>query len=292
MNIILGLLVILLGVLVGLLMYQNNSIKNQLQFINKEEKTNKLVTVVFHGLKTNALVTEINNLINRHKDKEIELEHEKNKIKSQITSISHDLRTPLTSIVGYIDLLEKPLSKEDKEKYLNILKKKSSTLQKLVEDFYEITLIEDINYTLEIAEVSPGYILEDVIMEYYNDFENIGLSLNINIKDYKKILGNQKALSRVYSNLLSNMKKHGELEGEIFHGIKEESLITVFKNKIKGNENLDDKRLFEKFYTGEKSRNNSSSGIGMYSSKVILEKMNFSVSAKIINGYMEITIKY
>lgn len=292
MNIILGLLVILLGVLVGLLMYQNNSIKNQLQFINKEEKTNKLVTVVFHGLKTNALVTEINNLINRHKDKEIELEHEKNKIKSQITSISHDLRTPLTSIVGYIDLLEKPLSKEDKEKYLNILKKKSSTLQKLVEDFYEITLIEDINYTLEIAEVSPGYILEDVIMEYYNDFENIGLSLNINIKDYKKILGNQKALSRVYSNLLSNMKKHGELEGEIFHGIKEGSLITVFKNKIKGNENLDDKRLFEKFYTGEKSRNNSSSGIGMYSSKVILEKMNFSVSAKIINGYMEITIKY
>ncbi len=292
MNIILGLLVILLGVLVGLLMYQNNSIKNQLQFINKEEKTNKLVTVVFHGLKTNALVTEINNLINRHKDKEIELEHEKNKIKSQITSISHDLRTPLTSIVGYIDLLEKPLSKEDKEKYLNILKKKSSTLQKLVEDFYEITLIEDINYTLEIAEVSPGYILEDVIMEYYNDFENIGLSLNINIEDYKKILGNQKALSRVYSNLLSNMKKHGELEGEIFHGIKEGSLITVFKNKIKGNENLDDKRLFEKFYTGEKSRNNSSSGIGMYSSKVILEKMNFSVSAKIINGYMEITIKY
>lgn len=292
MNIILGLLVILLGVLVGLLMYQNNSIKNQLQFINKEEKTNKLVTVVFHGLKTNALVTEINNLINRHKDKEIELEHEKNKIKSQITSISHDLRTPLTSIVGYIDLLEKPLSKEDKEKYLNILKKKSSTLQKLVEDFYEITLIEDINYTLEIAEVSPGYILEDVIMEYYNDFENIGLSLNINIEDYKKILGNQKALSRVYSNLLSNMKKHGELEGEIFHGMKEGSLITVFKNKIKGNENLDDKRLFEKFYTGEKSRNNSSSGIGMYSSKVILEKMNFSVSAKIINGYMEITIKY
>lgn len=292
MNIILGLLVILLGVLVGLLMYQNNSIKNQLQFINKEEKTNKLVTVVFHGLKTNALVTEINNLINRHKDKEIELEHEKNKIKSQITGISHDLRTPLTSIVGYIDLLEKPLSKEDKEKYLNILKKKSSTLQKLVEDFYEITLIEDINYTLEIAEVSPGYILEDVIMEYYNDFENIGLSLNINIEDYKKILGNQKALSRVYSNLLSNMKKHGELEGEIFHGMKEGSLITVFKNKIKGNENLDDKRLFEKFYTGEKSRNNSSSGIGMYSSKVILEKMNFSVSAKIINGYMEITIKY
>lgn len=292
MNIILGLLVILLGVLVGLLMYQNNSIKNQLQFINKEEKTNKLVTVVFHGLKTNALVTEINNLINRHKDKEIELEHEKNKIKSQITSISHDLRTPLTSIVGYIDLLEKPLSKEDKEKYLNILKKKSSTLQKLVEDFYEITLIEDINYTLEIAEVSPGYILEDVIMEYYNDIENIGLSLNINIEDYKKILGNQKALSRVYSNLLSNMKKHGELEGEIFHGMKEGSLITVFKNKIKGNENLDDKRLFEKFYTGEKSRNNSSSGIGMYSSKVILEKMNFSVSAKIINGYMEITIKY
>ena len=292
MNIILGLLVILLGVLVGLLMYQNNSIKNQLQFINKEEKTNKLVTVVFHGLKTNALVTEINNLINRHKDKEIELEHEKNKIKSQITSISHDLRTPLTSIVGYIDLLEKPLSKEDKEKYLNILKKKSSTLQKLVEDFYEITLIEDINYTLEIAEVSPGYILEDVIMEYYNDFENIGLSININIEDYKKILGNQKALSRVYSNLLSNMKKHGELEGEIFHGMKEGSLITVFKNKIKGNENLDDKRLFEKFYTGEKSRNNSSSGIGMYSSKVILEKMNFSVSVKIINGYMEITIKY
>lgn len=292
MNIILVFLVIILTAIIGLLMYQINSIKNQLQFINKEEKTNKLVTVVFHGLKTNALVTEINNLINRHKDKEIELEHEKNKIKSQITSISHDLRTPLTSIVGYIDLLEKPLSKEDKEKYLNILKKKSSTLQKLVEDFYEITLIEDINYTLEIAEVSPGYILEDVIMEYYNDFENIGLSLNINIEDYKKILGNQKALSRVYSNLLSNMKKHGELEGEIFHGIKEGSLITVFKNKIKGNENLDDKRLFEKFYTGEKSRNNSSSGIGMYSSKVILEKMNFSVSAKIINGYMEITIKY
>lgn len=129
-------------------------------------------------------------------------------------------------------------------------------------------------------------------MSYYNELEDNGIKLDLIIEEDMEILGNQNALARVYSNLLSNIKKHGCEYATIHHSIQNHQLTTTITNKIKPQATLEEDRLFEKFYTGEKSRHQTSSGIGMYSSKIMLEKMNHKITAKIRNNDMIITITY
>lgn len=292
MTTILIIIIAILLTVLGLIIFQIISIKEQLNLITKEKKTNKLVTVSIHGLKIDELVIEINNLIKAHIQKEQDLEYEKARLKSQVTSISHDLRTPLTSIMGYLELLEKCQNEEETINHIEIIKRKSETMQKLVEDFYEVSLIEDKNYEFEIEKFLPSYIIEDTIMSYYSELESIGFELKIDIREDNEILGDQNALARVFTNLISNIKKHGTESAEITHGVIDGKLQTIIKNKIKPEAALEEERIFEKFYTGEKSRHQTSSGIGMYSSKIILEKMGHNIQAQIKNGQMIITIEY
>lgn len=292
MTIFLSFLVIVLLALVIFFAFEITSIEKQLKYINTQEKTNKRITTSFQSKKWNKLVREINRLIDKHSEKERELGYEKERIKNQITSISHDLRTPLTSIIGYLDLLEKSKDDEEFSSYLDIVRKKAASLQKLVVDFYEISLLEDKKYELDLEKVAPYYLLEDAVMEYYKDLEKAGIKTEIRIESSEETCSNSKALSRVYSNLLSNIKKHGEKEAYIFHGLEGDKLVTIFKNKIKAGEEVEESKLFEKFYTGEKSRHENNSGIGMYSSKVLIEKMKHIISAKIDEGYLTIKITY
>lgn len=285
------LLIIAVALLV-LIIIQLKSIGDQVSYINKEDKTNKRIRLAFHGFFLDYLVSGINKLIDRSKAKEEDLEYEKEKIKNQITSISHDLRTPLTSIVGYIDLLEKTEDREEFLSYIDIVRKKASSLQKLVVDFYDISLLEDKNYQIDLEELTPSYILEDIIMEYYKDLEDKGIDLNVEIFSEEKISSNSQALARVYGNLLSNIKNHGLKNAAIVHEKRKGKLVTVFSNVVSSKEDIDPTRLFEKFYTGQKSRSKGSSGIGMYASKVLLEKMGHKIEAHLEGDLLTITIIY
>lgn len=290
-TILLIIIVILLSI-IALMMSQIISIKNQIETIRKEKKTNRLVRLNLFGLKINALVIEINNLIKAHIKKEQDVEYEKVRLKQQVASISHDLRTPLTSIVGYLDIIKRCEISEEAKKYIDIIEKKSEVMQKLVEDFYEVSIIEDKSYEYVLDKLMPGYLMEDMVMSCYDELESEGIDVKFEMIEDKEVLGNASALSRVYANLLSNIKKHGCEYAIIHHSIIDGKLTTTITNKIKPQATLEEARLFEKFYTGEKSRHQTSSGIGMYSSKIMLEKMNHQISAKLEDNNMIITIVY
>lgn len=290
-GILLGLLAAAL-IVVLLLSLELKSLRDQMAYINREDKTNKRLSLGFHGFFLDSLVMEINKYIDQGKIKEEDLSYEKEKIKNQITSISHDLRTPLTSIVGYLDLLEKTKDPEEYQAYMTTLKKKTQSLQKLVVDFYDISLLEDKKYQIDLEDLAPSMVLEDKIMEYYKDLEDRGIKLEIDIENSDLISSNSQGLSRVYSNLLSNIKNHGCDFAKIVHKKQGDQVFTTFSNKISAKEDLDVNKIFEKFYTGQKSRNKGSSGIGMYASKVILEKMGHDISADLDGDLLTITIKY
>lgn len=290
-GILLGLLALALLVIL-LLSLELKSLRDQMAYINREDKTNKRLSLGFHGFFLDSLVSQINKYIDKGKAREEELSYEKEKIKNQITSISHDLRTPLTSIIGYLNLLEKTKDSKEYQAYMETLKKKTQSLQKLVVDFYDISLLEDKNYQIDLEDLAPSMVLEDKIMEYYKDIEDKGIKLEIDIENSDLISSNSQALSRVYSNLLSNIKNHGCETAKIIHKKDGDQVVSIFSNKVSPADDLDVDRLFEKFYTGQKSRNKGSSGIGMYASKVILEKMGHDISADLDGDLLTITIKY
>lgn len=273
-----------------LIIRELKNIKNQLHSIREDDKTNRQLSVDFHQKTIDDLVSEINNLIKDRQGEREELEYEKEKIKNQITSISHDLRTPLTAIVGYVEILKN--EDENREKYLEIIENKSKTLQKLVKDFYEISLLEDKNYELEIQSLYPSYILEETLMDYIDELETRNIKTEIKIEDDYENPIDPDALGRAYANIISNIKHHGEKEASIYHGLKNGKLTTIIKNIPVEKEHLEPEKIFDKFYIGEKTRHNTSTGIGMYGTKLLLEKMNIKIAAYLDDGELVIQLIY
>lgn len=251
----------------------------------KEEKSNMRVNS--GSFKISLEISKlINKLIEKNEETKKRSAIERENLNREITSISHDIRTPLTSIIGYIQL-SKDECREDKiNHYLSIIEKKSYSLEELINDFYSLKLIET-KKDLEMQKVYPNIILEELISEYYVDFEKKGIKLDDHILSNKSIFTNEKYLFRSFENLISNMLKFTKSKAEISHFEKNGRLYTVFKNDIKNDSNLVKDKIFTKYYTEDHARVKRSSGLGLYSTKLMLNR-----SGEKIDVNFEETILY
>lgn len=289
---VLGTVILLLLSFLIMYLYQVSQIIRQLRTIRSEQKTNKLIQIEMNGLGMNKLAKEINELILSDRSREVEIQDEKKKIKQQIASISHDFRTPLTSIIGYIDFIKSEGNEERRKEYLDIINKKSIQLKRHIDEFYEMSLIEDESYEIQMEQVHPGTILEDVLLGLTNSISERGIQLQIDINPDKAVFGNTNSLARVYTNLIQNIIRYGYKNCYIFHGVKNGKLITIFNNEVEDASGIDRNRFFEKFYTADSSRTKSNSGLGLYTSKILIDKMKHSIDVSVSGNNVIIIITY
>lgn len=256
----------------------------------KEEKSNMRINS--GSFKISLEISKlINKLIEKNEETKKRSAIERENLNREITSISHDIRTPLTSIIGYIQL-SKDECREDKiNHYLSIIEKKSYSLEELINDFYSLKLIET-KKDLEMQKVYPNIILEELISEYYVDFEKKGIKLDDNILSNKSIFTNEKYLFRSFENLISNMLKFTKSKAEISHFEKNGRLYTVFKNDIKNDSNLVKDKIFTKYYTEDHARVKRSSGLGLYSTKLMLNRSGENIDVNFEGDYIIFTISY
>lgn len=289
---VLGTVILLLLSFLIMYLYQVSQIIRQLRTIRSEQKTNKLIQIEMNGLGMNKLAKEINELILSDRSREVEIQDEKKKIKQQIASISHDFRTPLTSIIGYIDFIKSEGNEERRKEYLDIINKKSIQLKRHIDEFYEMSLIEDESYEIQMEQVHPGTILEDVLLGLTNSISERGIQLQIDINPNEAVFGNTNSLARVYTNLIQNIIRYGYKNCYIFHGVKNGKLITIFNNEVEDASGIDRNRFFEKFYTADSSRTKSNSGLGLYTSKILIDKMKHSIDVSVSGNNVIIIITY
>lgn len=289
---VLGTVILLLLSFLIMYLYQVSQIIRQLRTIRSEQKTNKLIQIEMNGLGMNKLAKEINELILSDRSREVEIQDEKKKIKQQIASISHDFRTPLTSIIGYIDFIKSEGNEERRKEYLDIINKKSIQLKRHIDEFYEMSLIEDESYEIQMEQVHPGTILEDVLLGLTNSISERGIQLQIDINADEAVFGNTNSLARVYTNLIQNIIRYGYKNCYIFHGVKNGKLITIFNNEVEDASGIDRNRFFEKFYTADSSRTKSNSGLGLYTSKILIDKMKHSIDVSVSGNNVIIIITY
>lgn len=256
----------------------------------KEEKSNMRINS--GSFKISLEISKlINKLIEKNEETKKRSAIERENLNREITSISHDIRTPLTSIIGYIQL-SKDECREDKiNHYLSIIEKKSYSLEELINDFYSLKLIET-KKDLEMQKVYPNIILEELISEYYVDFEKKGIKLDDHILSNKSIFTNEKYLFRSFENLISNMLKFTKSKAEISHFEKNGRLYTVFKNDIKNDSNLVKDKIFTKYYTEDHARVKRSSGLGLYSTKLMLNRSGENIDVNFEGDYIIFTISY
>lgn len=204
-----------------------------------------------------------------------------------ITNISHDLRTPLTAICGYLDLLEKEPLNENAARYLSLIANRTEAMKQLTEELFRYSVILS-TQELEMETVCLNSVLEETIAAFYAALTARGLRPQIHMsgKRVEKQL-NREALARVFGNLLNNALKYSD--GDLEITLYDNGEIT-FANAASGLNEIQVGKLFDRFFTVEAARN--SNGLGLAISKTLVEQMGGTIAADYCQGRLTIRIQF
>ena len=280
------------------LIFMKKEIKNiacQLNDYNNLQSRKKIDVSLF-----DKEIEELAFSINKHIDVNIQLQikqkQAEDELKRAIANISHDLRTPLTSIIGYIQMIRtKKISEETQIEYLDIVERRAKSLHTLLSDFFQLSVIESPEYELQVEYVNLNNVLCEVITSFYESFTDKGIEPKINLpKESIIVIGNGTAIKRVIENLLINIVKHSEGD-VIINLIKDKDIallatINYAKNLTKNDVDL----IFNRFYSADTSRTNKSgnTGLGLSIAKGLMEKMNGEIYAELHENLLHINCKW
>lgn len=224
----------------------------------------------FNSLKENLI--EVKSGFKKAVDKEVKSEKMKTEL---ISNVSHDLKTPLTSIVTYINLLkDKDLEKEKQEEYIEILDKKSQRLKVLIEDLFEVSKASSGNINLNLVDVDIVSLIKQTIFELDDKIKEKQLLIKTNINSEKIILKlDSERTFRVFENLILNITKYSLENSRVYIDVEEniDSVNISFKNISKDEINFTADEIRERFVRGDKSRNTEGSGLGLSIAKSFVE---------------------
>lgn len=296
-----GYLVGSVGIMIGvtgftLFLLSKKEIKScvkQLKQINTRE-TNQKVTVSNSSAIYHQLAIEINKALEQKrysKQEHIRIERE---LREAIANISHDLRTPLTSIMGYLQLLDKEEYLSEKGKaHLKIVQGRSKNLQGLVESFYELSQIESEQYITDYEEVHIERILCELMANFYQDFVDKKLDLQIHIaENLSSIYGNQKVVERILLNLIQNTLRYAKQKVDISVVEEKHQVVLTMMNEAGNLTEEDVPYLFERFFMVNRVRNGEGTGIGLAVVKKLVTLMEGEVAAKLIEDRLAIIISF
>ena len=293
MEIILVILVIIILFLVCYLFFM----KIELRRIKKEldlvlsRKTNGLVHTEFTSKEIHDLVECINTHLTEIKSKESKLERKNANFVKMIRNISHDLRTPLTSSLGYVSLmLESDVTEQEKIKNLKIVEERLKRLSELIDSFFEFSKILSNNQIIELDEINLVAVVEKAISNHYEDFSKDNRMIDFKTNKRKiKIKSNEVMLIRVFDNLIRNAYKHSNGNLDIEINQTNDKVKIKFINDLLYND-LDVDRIFDEFYTVDISRTKGNTGLGLAIAKEFVEQLKGKIKADKKNNKLIITI--
>lgn len=228
--------------------------------------------------------------------KAVEEEVKSQKMKTElISNVSHDLKTPLTSIITYIDLLKvEDLSEEKRKQYLDTLDRKSQRLQYLIEDLFEVSKASSGNINLNIESVDVVSLMKQTILELEDKIQSSSLVIKSNFKDEKIILQLDSFRTfRVFENLLSNITKYAMNNTRVYIDIidKNDFVEITLKNIAAEEIKFDVNNIVERFVRGDESRNTEGSGLGLAIAKSFVELQGGSFNIEVDGDLFKVIIK-
>ncbi|MBE6115756.1 MAG: HAMP domain-containing histidine kinase [Erysipelotrichaceae bacterium] len=223
-------------------------------------------------------------------DREMKSEHLKTEL---ITNVSHDIKTPLTSIINYIDLLQKEHTDEEEEKYLEVLSRQSDRLKKLIEDLIEASKASTGNISAELTRVNVNEIISQSLSEYSEKMESLNLEVIVNNSPTPLfVLADGNLLWRILNNLYNNICKYAMPDTRVYIDVVDRgSDVNIeIKNISREMLNIDPEELMERFVRGDSSRHTEGSGLGLNIAGSLAEIMNGKLSLSIDGDLFKSTL--
>ena len=222
----------------------------------------------------NPMRDELNNIQKGFKAA-VEEEVKSQRMKTElISNVSHDLKTPLTSIIAYVDLLKGEEDEEKRKAYLETLERKSQRLKHLIEDLFEVSKATTGNINLNIMDVDISYLMKQVVLELDDKINEAGLDMRLSLPEEKVILPlDGQRTYRVFENLIINVVKYALPNSRVYIDIKDgrENVDVIIKNISADEITFNINEISDRFVRGDKSRNTEGSGLGLAIVKSFVE---------------------
>lgn len=248
--------------------------------------TNAVITVSSVDGSVRKLAARLNKQLRGLRARRIRYENGDRELKEAVTNISHDLRTPLTSISGYLELLSQEEKSETVEKYLDIIDNRTQTLKELTEELfrYAVILAQD-EITLEMLDIKA--VLEESILSFYGAMNEAGIVPELSITKNSVIRqSNRAALSRIFGNIIGNALKYSDVDLSV--ELSDDGQVT-FKNHAHNLDKLRVEKLFDRFYTVQEAH--GSTGLGLSIARSLVEQLGGSIGAEYEDGVLRIEVK-
>lgn len=240
------------------------------------------------------LIAAVNGLLEARQADEAKFRGREQELRRQIANISHDLRTPLTSILGYLQLLEDfHLSEEERRSYLNVVEGRAKSLQELIASFYDLSRLEGGEFPLSKEPVDLVQTLSGLLASFYNDLTGAGLDVHVDFPErLPPVLGDPSAIQRIFTNLIRNTLDHGEGRLEIRLFLDRGAVVSAFSNDAQDMAPEDVSRVFDRFFTADKMRTGRNTGLGLAIVKALAEQMGCQPRALLDGGRFTILIRW
>ena len=294
--IVMLLLVLAVGYLSIRLFLLKKSIKEaslQLREINEKLQENRVLKLSVPDKELEGLLEDMNHSLQGIREEKVSFLKQEKAFKQQIENISHDLRTPLTSMLGYLRLMDlSGLPKEEQEDLQTVLRK-AERLQELITEFYDFSRLSAGEYGLTMERLDVAKCLRNTLADGYGDLLLHEMDVTTEIPERPMfILGDDSALQRVFQNLLQNAGRYAESFLKVSLQEEDGEISICFQNDVKDLGQRDAERLFERFYTQDKSRNSGSTGLGLTIAKEFVERMEGRIGANCNRNQLYIILSF
>lgn len=288
---ILSIIIAMLFFYIFLLKKEIKRISTQIKDIRRDN-SNLILHTELGEKNVDILIQEINKTLTDIHRQEIQMYSKTEELKQMITNVAHDIRTPLTSAIGYLDLIQNSnLNEEQKEKYFIIIKERLNKLSYQITNFFEFSKIISSSQQVEFQKENLIEILENCIVGFYEDFSKENRQIDFVHNTNKIEINTSKTLlSRIIDNLIVNAFKHSKSNLKISIHKKENDIEIQFENKLEDT-NLDTDIIFEKFYTADNSRSDGNTGLGLAIAKEFTKLINGDIYAIKEDDLLKIIIK-
>lgn len=250
-----------------------------------QSDTNTLICVSTRDRHIRALAAAINRELRTLREMRHRYQNGDKELKSAVTNISHDLRTPLTAICGYLDLLETEEKSEQTARYVAQIANRIEVLKSLTEELFRFSVISA-EPALNPERLNVCRVLEDTLVSFYGALEGKGIHTEVSLPESPvwRVL-DASALSRIFSNVVSNAVKYSD--GDFSVCMSEDGRI-VFSNTARTLSAVDVEKLFDRFFTVNSAR--SSTGLGLSIAKILTERLGGTIHAQYSDGKLHITV--
>ena len=250
--------------------------------------TNTLISISSGDRAMQSLVTHINRQLQALRRERLRLHSGNAELTAAVTNVSHDLRTPLTALCGYLDLLEQEPQTEAAARYLAVIRERTDAMRALTEELFRYSVLTATADELHTEPVCLNDVLEQSLAAAYGALSARGITPSVQLPEEKVIRPlDATALRRVFDNILSNAAKYSD--GDLAVVLTPDGKVT-FSNRASALSRVEAARLFDRFYTVDSAR--GSTGLGLSIAKLLTEKLHGTISADYENETLRICIAF